>query len=246
MSRSNPTLSSPVQRHFKWSAGDGHLVWWDKDAKQEVEVSLPFRTIVLDQLSAMTGWSETNSSGIWSNEIRNMKMDELVVRVKAGVLERGLYEHIKDKAKSQGAKYAASVYIAYRDTPDSPWTIGNIRLSGAAVSPWFELRKTLGVPLDSAGIGIALTGSEYVEKNKTIKYYEPKFEMFPTTDADEAVVKKLDEALQKYLEVRLSRREDEREERAENADPMGHGSLPVSSNDIEDLDKPIDLSEIPF
>lgn len=50
-------------------------------------------------------------------------------------------------------------------------------------------RRTVTRRSCTSGIGLRLFGTEYVEKNKTIKYHEPKFEMSKTSDSDEVAVK---------------------------------------------------------
>lgn len=113
MSRSNNTeISNPANRFFEWSGSEGKIKYYDKEKKENIYIDLPFVFLVLDVLTTIKGYSDEDESGIWANEIRNLKTEELTVRTKHGIKAKGLYEEVKNVL---GAKYSQSVYIAYKD-----------------------------------------------------------------------------------------------------------------------------------
>ena len=81
MSRSKPATTTPCKRFFEWSGGTGTLHYYDKEKKDRVEVKLPFTFLILDELATITGFCEQDSSRYWSNEVRSISKDELVVKM---------------------------------------------------------------------------------------------------------------------------------------------------------------------
>lgn len=213
MSRSQPTAKNPATRFFQWAGGSeaikgkdgktiyegGKVVYYDKDNGINVEVDLPFSFLVLDELVTITGFSDSEQSGFWSNEVRDLKESELVVRTKRGVRVRGSYNAIKDEAKSMGAKYAKSVYIAYKND-EGELVIGNIKMAGAALNAWIEFGKKF----DTEKCAVMITEAQQAKKGKNV-YFTPVFEGRNVNDATDKEAKALDDQLQSYLRTYLAR-----------------------------------------
>ena len=143
MSRSNNTeIANPSKVYYEWSGAQGNFKYFDKERGEKgerVTVPLPFKFIVLDTLSTIKGYSDADKSGFWSNEVRDIKKDELTVKTRQGIAARGVYENVNQSRDCRGAKYCQSVYIgAYID---NKLTICNIWLDGAAMSAWIDFRK---------------------------------------------------------------------------------------------------------
>lgn len=237
MSFSNPTTTNPARKFFKWKGGNGSLVWYDKESESEIPVTLPFRFIVLDELTTIKGYSDANMSGIWSNEIRNLKEEVLNVKTKGADIATGTYEQIKDKVKSSGGKFARSVYIAYQQPQgeDGEWVIGNINFAGASVGDWFEFNKKNNLQVQ----GAILSGKKEDSKGAT-KFFVPTFDVWQFQPSDIETGIELDKELQKYLNTYFDRRANEDNETTIVKEAVDE----VVLEDIDD--KPIDLSEIPF
>lgn len=238
MSRSNPAPTSPARKFFAWAGSTGVLQHYDKETKTRIDAKLPFSFMVLDELTTIGGFSDSDKSGIWSNEVRTVE-DPLIVRTSAGILATGNYNDLKDQLKARGGKYARSVYIAYQE-PDGEsfeWAIGNIKLTGAALGGWFDFHRIVDV---NKG-GVRITGA-YEDKKGSNTFQVPVFEHVDMTPADEEVAIELDHQLQAYLTSYLKTKQvDALSAEAADADII---STDVVLEDIED--KPIDLSEIPF
>lgn len=209
MSRSNPTAdsqSNPATRFFEWSGSDGKVKYYDKEAQETVKVDLPFSFIVLDQLNTITGYNKKDNSGYWSNEIRDLNKDVLVVKTKAGVKAEGLYKNLAH-VLAAGGKYTKSIYIAYKND-DGELVLGHIKLAGSAISAWIEFSKTHKV-MDGA---IVITDT-IAKKNGKTDYFEPVFEMRALSEEADAKATELDKELQVYLNQYLSsKRTEERGE----------------------------------
>ncbi|WPH57764.1 hypothetical protein [Mycobacterium phage WXIN] len=207
MSLSKPRENvSPVKRYFRIKGKDGGgLTYWDKSAEEEKTVGLPFAFVVLDTLTCVSGFHQASKSSIWSNEIRDTRSESLTVRSKDGILAEGLWNDIKDSRAMKGAKFANSVYVAFKDGDEL--VIGNILLSGAAVSEWFDFKK--GKSLDSAP-GVSITGFDGPRLSGTNEYFVPVFGTWTPNDLNAATA--LDETLQDYLSGALSRKAEEPED----------------------------------
>ncbi|MBF4194593.1 hypothetical protein [Mycolicibacterium phlei] len=202
MSLSKPREISPTRRFFRIRGATGDVVYYDKAKQDEVAVELPFRFIVLDVLNTIGGFHEPSNSGIWSNEVRYV--DELfTVRTRDGVFARGTWEEIRDKVKGAGGKFGNSVYLAYKDE-NGEWAQGNLHLIGAAVSNFFDFKKTRLFDQDP---GVAITGFTQQKKGRN-EYFVPNFEGWDVPAEDLLVATKMDEALQVWLENRGNRDND--------------------------------------
>ncbi|AEJ92183.1 hypothetical protein OPTIMUS_127 [Mycobacterium phage Optimus] len=195
MSLSKPHSSnSPVKRWFKLKGTNGGgITYWDKSAEAERAVSTPFHFVVLDSLNSITGFHKPSNTGIRSNEIRDTRTEPLVVRAGATVLAEGLYNDIKDVMKGKGGKFANSLYVAFKDGDEL--VIGNLLLSGAALSEFFDFKK--GKSLDKEP-GVAITGFDGPHMAGTNEYWVPVFGSWTPQDLSAAIA--LDETLQAYLD----------------------------------------------
>ncbi|MBB3752455.1 hypothetical protein FHT44_004967 [Mycolicibacterium sp. BK634] len=226
MSLSNPrTNTSPVQRFFELKLSTGAVTWYDKDAKKNVELDVPFKFVVLDTLSFVGGFNEPAKSGIWSNEVRSVRDEVLTVRTRKGVLAEGVYSDIKDTIKAEGGKFGNSVYIAFQE--DGEWKLGNLKLIGAGVSAWFDF--TDGKHLDRDP-GAAVTG--WIEKKKgRNEYFEPVIESWTVDGADLSAASALDEALQDYLKSSQTRKDP-------TPEPVTYTAPPQQASFTGDMEPP--------
>lgn len=263
MSRSNPTSHSanPATRFFEWKGGDGKLVWYNKETKEVETVAMPkgFRFLVLDQLSTVTGYNDKMKSGIYSNEVRDVRADAMVVKLfQGGEIANGIWSNIKERVSFKDGKFACSVYIAFKDGDELK--IGNIKMSGCALGPWFDFAKKNQSAINEKAI-VIWAGEEVTKGSgrSAIIFNPPVFtvaEVSPETN-EQAIG--LDAELQEFLKGYLKRpiddkldqrtghaAEDEREDPTDysqerHAEPPARKAPPVDP----DLDVPED-SDIPF
>lgn len=198
MSLSNPRSSNPSTRYLRWAGGaegGGRVVYYDKTDETEHEMKLPWNFIVLDELNCIGGFSDSEKSGFWSNEVRDMSQETFTVRTRAGVKARGMYGDIKDEIKSKGARYAKSVYIAFKDETGE-LQIGNLKLMGAALTAWIEFQKKY----DISKVAVIVESGKKAKKGSNI-YYTPVLEAQNISTATLEDAKVLDRELQTFLEA---------------------------------------------
>lgn len=225
MSLSNPTtkITNPAEIFIEWDGAKGLPYYYDKTEKQNFELKLPLRFIVLDELSTIKGFNKNLKCGIYSNEIRNTTTDPLRVRTfKDGFKAQGFYQEIKSDIVAAGGKFARSIYIAMNHK--GKMITANISLVGGAFSEWYDFTKNHKKAI--YGNAIVINGS--VEKmNGNVTYKVPSFEI-KTIENPETLTNAIlkDKELQEYLELYLNKKPD----------VVDHSQEALEANSLSDAD----------
>ncbi len=239
MSRSNPSehgAVNPARRWFEWNGEAGSVRYYDKDAKQNVDVGPLFAFVLLDQLGSVRGWHEPSASGIYSNEVKDTRADVLVVKAfKGGTLAEGIYRDIKDKINSVGGQFVANLYIGFKLDGTDGLTLGSIRFKGAALGAWMEFTKAHRSDLYSKAI--LIDGFEEGKKGRVI-FRTPVLKLKPMSEAANNQAIGLDVELQTYLKGYLNRNTVQQVEAAAEAAPVARETVRTESLDADDV--PID------
>lgn len=215
MSRSNPieTSANPCARWFQWDAAeDGGVVsWWDKDRQERVKCE-KFAFLLLDELATVKGWHDPSESGIYANEVRDLRSDVLVVKsFKGGELAVGTYASIKDRVAVLGGKFSQSCYIAFKDE-EGQYRLGNIQFTGAGIGPWIEFKKEAGQKRDLNGKlrpavyvdAVSIKGFTEGQKGR-VRFRSPKFSLVAVSAEANEIADSLDAELQEFLKAYLAR-----------------------------------------
>jgi hypothetical protein len=202
--------SNPSEKFLKWKSNDKCFEYYDKEAKENVKVPLPFKFLVLDEMHTISGWNDATSSGIYSNEVKYISKEVMTVKpFKGNEIARGLYKDIKEKIQAAGGHYIKSIYIMLEDG-----TMANIQLKGAAVQKWGEFTQKSRARLTDEWIVVedAIEG-----KKGAVKFYSPNFKYLVSLTAEEG--KKADivfNQLEAYLKTYLAKSEPEVEVKDED------------------------------
>ncbi len=240
MSRSNPTVNqNPCTRYFEWDGQDGKVRYYDKEQKENIIIDLPFQFLLLDQLSKIGGWSDHQEASIYSNEVKNITKEPFTVKVHGGgVLAQGYYSDIKDEVKASGARYIASLYIAYKD--DEALKIGNLSLKGAALSAWMDFSKQSGMGIWEKAV--VVDGCEEGKKG-TVTYQMPTFRLNKVSEETQNIAVDLDKSLQEYLKGKQPEEIKEEIKQEEQSKPPISDNPPVP--DDSELHAEMD-DDLPF
>lgn len=192
MSRSNNTeLVNPAKKFFEWQGSTGKIKAYNKELKENEFFDLPFTFIVLDRLTTITGYSDADQSGYWSNEIRSVKTEMLTVRTKNGIVAEGFYKDLSF-ILNKGASYAQSVYIGYME--GGVLTIGNIKLTGSSIGTWIDFCK--GKKLYEIAVKIT---EATASKKGTTNFFIPTYVAASVSEDSNLKAIELDKELQEYL-----------------------------------------------
>lgn len=125
-------LVTKVERETGW-------YYWDKSLNDgeggEVKVDMPLVGIWLETSNSIMGYSKNAEKGIYSNEVLDLKSQELVVKCGNDILAKGLYNSIKDDVKGQGGKFCSAVY-ALVEVTDREYEIWRFLMAGSSNSAW--------------------------------------------------------------------------------------------------------------
>jgi len=160
--------SNPATKFLEWKSNDQCFEYYDKEAQKKVQVPLPFKFLVLDELHTVKGWNDATQSAIYSNEVKYISKEPMTVKpFKGNEIAKGLYKDIKYKVVSAGGHYTKSIYIMLEDG-----LLANIQLKGSAVQKWGEFtNKTRNRLADEwVVVAKALEG-----KKGAVKFFTPEF-----------------------------------------------------------------------
>ena len=193
--------SNPATKFIDWKSNDKCFSYYDKEAQENKQISLPFKFLVLDELHTIKGWNDASSSAIYSNEVKFISKEVMTVKpFKGNEIAKGLYKDIKEKIVAAGGHYTKSIYIMLEDG-----SLANLQLKGSAVQKWGEFtQKTRNrLPDEWVQVAKALEG-----KKGAVKFNTPEFTFFKSLSEDE--VNLADEAfntLETYLKAYLLKAE---------------------------------------
>lgn len=243
MSRSNPNENgtpNPATRWFQWSGEKGAIQFYDKEREETIEVGSDFTFMLLDQLGSVRGWHDASDSGIYSNEVKDTRQDVLVVKsFKGGAIAEGLYKDIKDRVNTEGGRFVASCYIAFKGD-DGRLSIGNIGFKGAALKQWMEFTGAHRSDLYKKAIRI--NGFSEGKKGR-VTFRVPTFHVTEVSAETNEAATALDRELQEFLKVYFKRTKRDQVEHAperhmsdeEIAEEAGHFTPPdpiITDDDI--------------
>lgn len=197
-----PKLESPVKRYLSWSSNDKTFTYYDKDKSENVKVKLPLQIIHLEEFATIKGYHEKSASRIYSNEVKNVKNSELVVRSYKSptTLVSGIYSQIKPTIEAVGGHYAVSIYVVL---PDG--SLGNISMKGSSLKDWSDFCKDNRKSFLTNYIKIESASDQ---KKGAVKYSVPVFAL--GDEITEAKAKESDDLfdeLQAYFKARKANAE---------------------------------------
>lgn len=238
MSRSNPSVNAPnpANRWYEWNGEKGVVRYYDKEAKVNVDVPLPFTFLLLDELASVRGWHDPSQSGIYSNEVRDTTKDAMVVKsFKGGTLAEGFYKAIKDRVNAQGGQFVANCYVAAK--LDTGLSLCSMRFKGSSLGAWMEFRKSNRSALYERAVQIV--GFTEGKKGRIV-FRVPTFALKDVSkDTNDRAVA-LDKTLQAYLEGYLQRKtRDQADEPAGDLADVDAGTSTewVPADDVETMDE---------
>ena len=194
LKREVTTTTNPTSKFLEWKSNNKSFSFFDKETKENVEVKLPLTFIVLEEYHCIKGFSDSDQTGIYSNEVLQIGTEEMEVKTfKGRIIAKGKYKDIKGAVNAAGGNYHKSIYAVTKEGE-----LINISLKGAAVSKWSKLvEKGAWKRLSDEWISIE---SAEDHKKGMVKYSTPNF-VFNTSlsDAEFKIVEAKATELENYL-----------------------------------------------
>jgi hypothetical protein len=190
---------NPATKFLDWKSDQKGFSYYDKGLSKNIEVSLPFKFVFLDELSTVKGWHDASTSGIFSNEVKYLSKEPMTVKAfKGGEIAKGLYNEIKDRVKNAGGHYSKSIYIMTEDGE-----LANIQLKGSATQQWGEFVKANKNSITRTWVNVA-TATE--SKKGKVVFSVPNFTI--GADIEDIDAKNADDKfdeLEAYLKTYLAK-----------------------------------------
>jgi hypothetical protein len=193
--------SNPATKFIEWKSNDKCFNYYDKEAQKNVEIPLPFKFLVLDELHCIKGWNDASSSNIYSNEVKFISKEVMTVKpFKGNEIAKGYYKDIKEKVVAAGGHYTKSIYVMLEDG-----SLANISLKGSGVQKWGDFTQKTRNRLADEWVIVAKAEDG---KKGAVKFSTPSFSFANSISDEEANM--ADEAfniLESYLKTYLAKAE---------------------------------------
>jgi hypothetical protein len=226
LDRPTQKSSNPATKFLQWKSNEKTFAYYDKSKEENVMVELPLKLIFLEHYHTVKGWNDKTESGIYSNEVYAIGLEELIVKsFKGGEIASGFYKEIKPKVKDAGGVYHRSIYCM-----DENGDIVNLSIKGSAVSSYSEFYNDNRNHIENDS-WFVVSGAKDGKKG-SVKFSTPVFEIGDrTTKKEEALISKAVERLQEYMTQYI---DDQFKDRAKSA---------VNAYEVRDAEEVIDELE---
>ena len=192
LKREETKSKNPAKKFLSWKSEEKCFGYYDKDKKENILVTLPFKFVILEHYHTVKGWNDASESGIYSNEVFQIGNEELEVKsFKGGNIASGLYKDNKPSIIAAGGHYARSIYAVTNDLE-----IINISLKGSGVSSYSDFINDIGDSNFDKN-WIEVTEAKELKKGK-VNYSIPVFKK-STAIKDRSKLMPFAEELQDYM-----------------------------------------------
>jgi len=189
-------VPNPVRYFVSFSGATGTFSYWDREAKEKVDLGESVDMVLMDTRSAVTGWNEEHGGRIFSNRVKSIT-EEFTVRCGKETLNVGLWSAIKDEVKSNGGKFCTEAFCLMNI--EGVWEPVQLDFSGASLGDWMTFVESVGGKWNLYQNVISITKGEQKKKG-AVKFFGLTFKQgeLPTELSDEANTFN-DDMLQPYL-----------------------------------------------
>lgn len=234
-------LANPAERFFEWRGGDGCFRYYDKVKKENVNCKIPFVFILLNQFATIGGYNKKLKTGIYSNEVRDTRVEPFVVKMFNGEkIAEGLYADIKEKVVFKSGHFVTSAYIAYKD--GDALKIGNIKFQGCSLGPWFDFVKKCGDDLYKKAVVVKEVKHD---DSGEIEFNSPVFSLLDVKQETDDAAGLLQAELKEYHEKYFARTTN-----ARVAEPESQQDHPSEENqeapEEHQAEEPVEEDSVPF
>lgn len=158
--------ANPATSYLSWKSVNKNFESYDKVAQSKSEKELPLKAIFLKQGSAVKGWNDETSEGIYSNIVSDLRYEDLRVRQGGTTILEGKYADLKPQLQAKDIKFNSKIFAIVDNE------VVMITLKGAATGAWFEFAKENEAKLTSHYIEVKEVKDE---KKGAVSYSVPVF-----------------------------------------------------------------------
>lgn len=199
-------VDNPIQFYFEWKGGldTASFTYWDKEKEKRLNFDQLTFLMVADRNTAK-GYDESNSCGIYANEVKDLRYEKMSVKsYKGGLIAEGLWSEISAKVAGRGGKFCKAVYGVLINEKKGTCAPVCIQLYGSALAPWFDgkFRKSKRL--------ITAAKDPNEQKKGATKYYQPSFVYGQEIKDQELKAKVFEQGklIQKFLDSKEQQRQE--------------------------------------
>lgn len=124
---------NPCKIFAQYKGSTNVFKYYDKERSTNLEIPLPMYFVPLAQMWTIKGFDAQKNCGIYANEVRSLKHEQVQVRNKNGVIFQGFYDKHSLPA---GAKLFMSLYgvRGYRENGKPRFELISLLLKGTQIS----------------------------------------------------------------------------------------------------------------
>lgn len=203
LDRPQTKSSNPASKFLEWKSDDQKFAYYDKEKKENIFVDLPITFLVLEEYHTVKGFSDSDQTGIYSNEVLQTGSEEMEVKTfKGRIIAKGLYKDIKSIVDSSGGRYNKSIYAVTKQGE-----LINISFKGACVSKWSDFTAK-GAWKRLKDEWVTISEVENLQKGK-VKYSVPVFKFDKSLSKKEVeMILPFATELQEYMDTYTAKRID--------------------------------------
>lgn len=171
------SVKSPVKKYLEFHGTKGIFTYWDKEAKQNVEVPYPIKFVNVLERATITGFSSEHRCNIKCNEVKSTKNEQFRVGYwKDGTSDfaNGLYKDIKDDVVSKGGKFTIVIYACYLNQETRKTEFVGIKIKASQIAAYKDFREKL-VKDQKDILDVIITVNGAIQKGGAITYMVPEF-----------------------------------------------------------------------
>ena len=164
----NEKPQNPCSIFAQYKGSKNTFSYYDKESATNLEIALPLYFVPLAQMWTVKGFDAQKNCGIWANEVRSLKHEQLQIRDKDGVIAQCFYDK---NSLPAGAKLFMSLYgvRGYRENGKPKFELVCLMLKGTQIS------EAIDSKFKYDGAGYNITASEEKKSNFGV-FTTPEFE----------------------------------------------------------------------
>lgn len=143
----------PAEMYLEWASDEKSFRYYDKAQGKNVLFD-PGKFLFLMERHTVKGWSDNDQSGIYANEVADMRSEHLIVKTFSGrVIASGIYSENKELINNNGGSYTKSIYAMLQDG-----RIVNFQLKGIALKSWMDFTQKSKARLADEWVAVGSVG----------------------------------------------------------------------------------------
>jgi hypothetical protein len=224
---------NPATKFIEWSGSTGTWHYFDKELKQSIKMPEKMAFIILEKMSAITGYNRDKGCGIYSNEVSNISTEILnVCLFKGGLYESGFYKDISGDIAKLGGKFMNVVYGALINKEAKTTELVAFKIFGSALSSFIAAKPKI------TGNIVTVETNPETKKNGATIFFEPIFKEYSAKNEYLEQAKVLAQILKDYR-VKYSEYQKSKSQQVQDIEDVVSKEMLATNTDLNEINEEI-------